>query len=87
MKLLIIAALALSLSGCAMLQKKSAPQGAPFICDGSAYLDYKKYELPELTSTDELEYDKWVDNLAVKYPNLLNGYVTLRDCVRAYHKI
>lgn len=83
-KFLLCLALVLSLSACGSFGQKKAPEGAPFVCDSSAYIDETKFELQALTSLSDKEYDAWVDDMAAKYPKIKNAYHVLRGCVQVY---
>ena len=78
--------LIICISGCSMFQSKGSPDDrTPFVCDSSAYVEKKDFELPNLTSASQKAYDSWVNGMASKYPILLNSYVTLFECVSRYH--
>ncbi len=66
--------------------RKRPVDNAPFVCAGSAYLDAKAFEIPDLTSKSDKAYHAWVGNNYVKkYPVLKDGYSSLRECVERYH--
>ncbi len=66
-------------------RNKPVPSNAPFICNNSAYIIQKEYEVPNLTSTSDLEFHSWAADLAKKYPVLKLAYHDLYECVTKHH--
>jgi len=77
--------LVFALAACSMFPQKKAPEGAPFICDSSAYINPDEFEIADLATTSDLEFHRWAKAMATKYAPLKNSYTTLYQCVKAYH--
>ena len=62
-----------------------AEQLAPPVCSSGAFIDEKKYELNPPADNSDIEFRKFVVDMATKYPTLKLSYHELRDCFESVH--
>ena len=64
---------------------KKPPANVPFVCNPSAYIDYKDYVIAPLADKTDKTFHKKAGEVMSKYPPLLGAYEDLRSCVERYH--
>lgn len=74
------------MSSCSITDRLRTKPSPDKFCASAAIVDPAAYEIDGPTDNSRAAFERWVNELAVKYPDLKNRYSMLLECWTFYEK-